>query len=107
MKLKFFQLHTIKHSMEVVYIGATWCKTCKVIKPEITELCRKFNVSLKTLDLDEDLEESEQATIRKVPTIRILKDGKLVETFDVNQTKSTEMYLSMNVGIGTKGDDDF
>ena len=91
--------------MEVEYIGAAWCSTCKTIKPAIMELCKKFNVPLKVLDLDEDLDDEQQSTIKKVPTIRIYNQGKLAETYEQNQVKSVEMFLSMNAGISTSGDD--
>ena len=90
--------------MEVIYIGATWCGTCKVIKPKSMELCAKFGVPLKTLDYDDDLEDDEKETITKVPTLQIKKDGVLVETYNINQVASLEAYLTANVTLAT---DDF
>lgn len=90
--------------MEVIYIGASWCSTCRVIKPKTMELCAKFGVALKLLDYDEDLEEEEKANITKVPTLQIKKDGVLVETFNVNQVASLEAYFTKNI---TLTNDDF
>lgn len=90
--------------MEVIYIGASWCSTCKVIKPKTTELCTKFGVTLKLLDYDDDLEEEEKSEITKVPTLQIKQDGVLLETFNVNQVASLEAYLTKNVTLAT---DDF
>jgi thiol-disulfide isomerase/thioredoxin len=90
--------------MEVIYIGATWCITCKVIKPKTVELCAKFGVPLTLHDYDEDLEDDEKAEITKVPTLQIKKDGVLIETFNVNQLDSLTAYLTKNV---TLTNDDF
>jgi thioredoxin 1 len=85
--------------MEVVYIGATWCGTCKLIKPSLDELCKKFSVPIKVLDYDNDLTDAEQEDISKVPTVRIFKDGKQVEEYNFLQVQSTEEWLKKNVQL--------
>ena len=93
--------------MEIVYIGATWCGTCKTIKPAIETLAKKFGVALKTLDYDNDLDADAQDLIKKVPTIWIIRDGKRVEEFNVNQVAATEAWLSANVSLTSGASDDF
>ena len=91
-------------SVEVVYIGAAWCATCKTIKPAIEELCRKFSVPMKILDYDKDLDDEEQEAIKKVPTLRICKDGTQVAEYNVNQVASVEAWLVENSAIGVSDD---
>ena len=91
--------------MEIVYIGATWCGTCKTIKPAIEQLAKKFSVPLKTLDYDKDLEDSAQELIKKVPTIWMIQDGKRVAEFNMNQVASTEAWLQANVSLNAVSDD--
>ena len=91
-------------SVEVVYIGAAWCATCKTIKPAIEELCRKFSIPVKVLDYDKDLSEEEQEAIKKVPTLRILRDGAKVEEYNINQVASVEAWLTENAAIGVCDD---
>jgi thiol-disulfide isomerase/thioredoxin len=91
--------------MEIVYIGATWCSTCKVIKPKTLELGKLYGIPVKTLDYDDDIGEEEKATITKVPTLRIMHDGKCVETWNVNQVAQLTAWLSMNVKLHTAIDD--
>lgn len=50
------------------YIGASWCKVCKTVKPAVELLAKEFGVMLNILDAD-DLDESQAVT--KVPTLRI------------------------------------
>lgn len=91
--------------MKIVYIGATWCGTCKTIRPAIESLAKKFSVTLKTLDYDDDLDADAQDLVRKVPTIWIIQDGKRVAEFNMNQVASTEAWLSVNVSLTASSDD--
>ena len=91
-------------SVEVIYIGAVWCGTCKTIKPAIEELCRKFSIPVKILDYDKDLTEEEQEAIKKVPTLRIFRDGAQVEEYNINQVASVEAWLTANAAIGVCDD---
>ena len=85
------------------YIGATWCATCKVIKPKTEELCKKFSVDMEDLDIEE-LDDDESNSVTKVPTLIMTKDGKALETWNVNQVKSLEEWLTTNISLKT---DDF
>ena len=89
---------------ELVYIGATWCGTCKTIKPQLEELCRKFSVSMKTLDYDVDLETEDQELITKVPTVRICENNSIIATFNVNQVASAENWFKLNIKLAQSDD---
>ncbi len=86
------------------YIGASWCATCKVIKPKTEELAKKYGVGLTCFDYDKDLDEEEQAKISKVPTLRIFKESTLVAEFSVAQVVSLEHWLMSNVVLSTADD---
>ena len=90
--------------IEIVYIGAAWCGTCKTIKPAIVELCKRYSVDVKLLDYDIDLEPEAQDEIKKVPTIRIFKDYRKVAEYNVNQVASTESWLISNVKLAATDD---
>ena len=85
-------------SFSITYIGATWCSTCKVIKPKTEELAKKFSVPLKILDLDE-LEEEDKVSIRKVPTLRIFKEDTMIAEYIVKQVESLQTWLQENVTL--------
>jgi len=85
------------------YVGATWCGTCKVIKPAAEELCRRYGVEFKQYDID-DLTEEEQALITKVPTLTIKQSGNTVVTWNKEQVKSLTEWLQQNISLQT---DDF
>jgi thiol-disulfide isomerase/thioredoxin len=92
-------------SYTILYIGAAWCKTCKEIKPATESLAKQFNVPLTTKDYDDDLDETEQATIKKVPTLRILDSSeKQVAEWNVNQVQSLREWLTSNIHVGSTDD---
>jgi thioredoxin-like negative regulator of GroEL len=81
----------------ILYIGATWCKTCHQIQPAIADLCKKFQVTLTCKDLDEDCTEEEREDVRKVPTVYIRKDDAPVVKYDSNQIASVQSWLQEHV----------
>lgn len=99
-----FEIQVKIRMIELIYIGAVWCTTCKTIKPALVELCKKFSVTMKSFDYDNDLEEEEKETITKVPTVRICEDGKMVAEFNVQQVKSTEAWCNANIKFETTED---
>ena len=79
------------------YIGATWCSTCKTIKPKTEELAKRFSVPLLVKDLDADLADEEKETVTKVPTIRIFEGDRQIVELNTNQVASLESWLQGNV----------
>uniref|UniRef100_A0A6C0L0B9 Thioredoxin domain-containing protein n=1 Tax=viral metagenome TaxID=1070528 RepID=A0A6C0L0B9_9ZZZZ len=61
-------------ALRIDYIGASWCKVCIVVKPELELIARSFNVPISVMDADE----IEDDSVTKVPTLRVFKDDKLV-----------------------------
>ena len=83
---------------EIVYIGAKWCKSCKVIQPQIEELAKKYGVPVKHLDYDE-MEEEVQKDVGKVPTVYMFKNGAKHTKYDSNQVASVGKWLEENVSL--------
>ena len=79
--------------MELHYIGAKWCKACIVVKPKVKELSEQSKLPLLEHDYDA-LTEKEQATIEKLPTIRILENGVILAEFMTSTASdSLKLYL--------------
>ena len=90
--------------IKIVYIGAKWCSTCRVIKPKTEELAKKFQVELVCVDLDEDtsvLSAEDKDSIRKVPTVRVYIDNEQKAEFNTKQVESLETWLQNNVSFTT------
>ena len=57
---------------------ATWCGPCKMLSPIIEELSEEMpNVKFFKVDVDENEELVEMFNIEAMPTLIILKDGKI------------------------------
>lgn len=91
-------------SIQIVYIGAAWCTTCKTIGPATEALCKKYGVELHKLDYDKDLEEDEKDVVTKVPTLRAFVGGAKVAEWNQNQVLSLEVWLGRNVSLATTDD---
>jgi thiol-disulfide isomerase/thioredoxin len=81
---------------EITYIGAKWCKACKIVQPQIEDLAKKYGVPVKHIDYDE-MEEEEQKDVGKVPTVYLYKNGKQDAKYESNQVVSVNTWLQTNV----------
>lgn len=78
----------------IVYIGAKWCVPCKVIKPAVQDLAKKFQVPMIVKDFDDDLTEEERETVAKLPTLRIYDDkNALIKEFLEDKVKAITDWL--------------
>lgn len=71
-----------KYEYTVVYVGAEWCRPCKVLKPKLKELAAEMEgVGVLALDVDTDDVKGHQefAHIRSIPYIMIYQFGELVK----------------------------
>jgi thiol-disulfide isomerase/thioredoxin len=82
-------------SYRVDYIGATWCKVCKIVFPELERLLKEYSIPLKTFDVDLDNLED----IKKVPTVRLFKDDSLVKEIVTEHVKTLKNELALTKGV--------
>jgi len=81
-------------SYSVIYIGASWCKVCVDVKPEVEKLCKGFNVPLLLQDADDD-----GVLVKKVPTVQFYKDGVLVEEITTGHVTALRSQLNEKKGL--------
>ena len=67
--------------LSVVYFWATWCGPCRMVKPVMEDLAKKETqkVSYGKVDVDNNVEIATNYGIRSIPTILIIKEGKVVD----------------------------
>tara|TARA_R100001510_G_C7509196_1_gene109602 strand:+ start:174 stop:458 length:285 start_codon:yes stop_codon:yes gene_type:complete len=66
-------------NVKIIYFSAEWCGPCKQFKPLMEKLEEQgYPIYFEDVDADPVLAESHQ--VRSVPTIKIVKDDKVVET---------------------------
>lgn len=86
-------------SLSVKYIGASWCKVCVTVKPDIEKICTGFNVPLTVLNADDDGVE-----VTKVPTVRLYLGEELVKEIVTGHSTSLRSELSIRKGVSTDAD---
>jgi len=58
---------------------ASWCGPCKSIAPIIDEIAKEHSeVKVCKINIDEEQELAEQFNIMSIPTLLVVKDGKVV-----------------------------
>ena len=72
----------------VVDFWATWCGPCKMIAPIVEELDEEMsNVKFVKVYVDKNPQIANQYKIVSIPTLKIFKDGKLINTLIGFKTK--------------------
>ena len=61
---------------------AVWCGPCKIMSPVIDEIAEEnADIVVGKIDVDENEELAEKYEVMSIPTILVIKDGKVTETF--------------------------
>lgn len=74
---------------------APWCGPCRMVSPIVDEIAEETETTVKVgkVNVDEQPELAAQFGVMSIPTLVVMKDGKVV-TSSVG-TKSKESILSM------------
>lgn len=72
-----------QHTLIMLDFWATWCGPCQSLMPIVTKLADEFNGSfhLAKVNIDEQQELAGQFAVRSVPTVKFIKQGKVVDEF--------------------------
>ncbi len=59
---------------------APWCGPCRMVVPLVEEIAReRSDVKVCKVNVDEEQELAAQFGIRSIPTLMVIKDGKIVD----------------------------
>lgn len=78
-----FDSEVLKSEIPVlVDFSATWCQPCRAIAPLVNQLAGEYEgrVKVTAIDIDESPATAQKYQIRGVPTLLVIKGGKVVGT---------------------------
>ena len=58
---------------------ATWCGPCNMLAPVIEELDKQVNIKILKVDVDELGDVAREFRIMSIPTLIVIKDGKMIK----------------------------
>lgn len=76
---------------------ASWCGPCKMVSPIIDQVAeeKKDTIKVGKINIDEEEELAERFRIMSIPTLVVIKEGKIVEsTVGVKPKKAILSLLS-------------
>jgi len=67
----------------LVDFWANWCGPCKQLMPVLTKLAEEYQGGFKLakVNIDEQQQLAQQFQVRSVPTVKVVKDGQVVDEF--------------------------
>lgn len=77
-----FEQEVIKSDKTVLIdFWASWCAPCRMISPIIDEIAKEStNVKVCKINIDEQPELAQAFGVMSIPTIAVMKDGKVVNS---------------------------
>ena len=78
----------------LVDFWATWCGPCRMIAPAVEEVAEDFDgrAVVGKVDVDEQTELARRFGIMSIPTLIVMKDGRVVDDFDRAQLFDSDRH---------------
>ncbi len=96
-----FESEVIKSNIPVLIdFWATWCGPCKAIAPIVEDLAKEYDGKVKVgkVDVDNNQQTAIKYGIRSIPTLLIMKDGKINNTI-VGAVPKAQIVQKLNAAL--------
>jgi thiol-disulfide isomerase/thioredoxin len=82
-----------ENELVLVQYGATWCGSCRIMKPKVKRLSGEFqNIKFVYVDAEKYPESRKLAQVTNLPTFATFKSGVLINQ---NQTSKEDVLKSL------------
>lgn len=92
-----FQSTIEQGKLILVDFTATWCHPCRLLAPILEELDKEVEgqVVIAKVDVDESPETAQNCGVMSIPTLKLYKDGKEVDTkYGVLKLEELKTWIS-------------
>ena len=96
-----FENEVIKSDIPVLIdFWATWCGPCRAIAPIVEDLAKEYDGKVKVgkVDVDDNQQTAIKYGIRSIPTLLIMKNGKVNDTI-VGAVPKTQIVQKLNAAL--------
>lgn len=96
-----FESEVIKSNIPVLIdFWATWCGPCKAIAPIVEDLAKEYDGKFKIgkVDVDDNQQTAIKYGIRSIPTLLIMKNGKVNDTI-VGAVPKAQIVQKLNAAL--------
>ena len=78
-----FESEVIKSEVPVLLdFWAVWCPPCRMLAPVVEEIAQEYEGKVKVgkVNVDEEPERAAMFRVENIPTVVVMKDGKVADT---------------------------
>ena len=97
-----FETEVMKNQgVSLVDFWAEWCGPCRALSPTLDALADQYAGKVKVfkLNVDENPNTAMKFTVRSIPTILVVKDGKVVDQLMGNQPMDNFVSALSRAGV--------
>lgn len=64
----------------IIDFWAEWCGPCKSLEPILEEVSKESGIPISKINIETNMEIAQEFEVSSIPTVVIIKNGKIVDT---------------------------